>query len=225
MKSLTSELKQITEQVAAQEKEFGSREYVVGEYNRRVEEYNRAKVEVQNSQKSLKVSIHFLLKSELFNWLFLNKYFKIRKCLRWANNAKTSSANFATVLCRAPITSSNTCWEPGILRHAILLNFFECCWLFINFVIYRVPSNSVPNTRLWTWLLLLLAGRNRLSRRRSAPVALLEVEPTFARWVVENDHSPPFASFLPCGMPSRAHSEFLTNSMSTWYTILHKNRV
>ncbi len=54
-KTLKSELRQIIEQVAAQEKEYGSREYVLGEYRRRKADHERALSEVFNSRRSLQV--------------------------------------------------------------------------------------------------------------------------------------------------------------------------
>lgn len=55
LKTLNSELRQIKEQVAAQELEYGSREHVLNEYRRRQTDYERANSEVRNSQRSLKV--------------------------------------------------------------------------------------------------------------------------------------------------------------------------
>ena len=55
LKSLHSELKRIKEQVATQEKEFGSKDYVLGEFWRRKIENQRAEKEVGNSQRSFKV--------------------------------------------------------------------------------------------------------------------------------------------------------------------------
>lgn len=60
VKNLNSELRQIKEQVAAQEKEYGSREYVLNEYRRRKVDYERANSEVANSQRSLKVKMNFV---------------------------------------------------------------------------------------------------------------------------------------------------------------------
>ena len=57
MKQLNAELRRITEQVAAQEKEYGSREYVLSEYRRRRVEFDQANSEVCNLQRSLKVVI------------------------------------------------------------------------------------------------------------------------------------------------------------------------
>ena len=56
LKTLCSELNQVIEQLAAQEKEFGTREYVLKEYRRRKQAYDAASCEVVNSQRSLKVS-------------------------------------------------------------------------------------------------------------------------------------------------------------------------
>lgn len=50
-----SELKRIKEQVATQEKEFGSKDYVLSEFARRRKDFERAEKEVGNSQRSLKV--------------------------------------------------------------------------------------------------------------------------------------------------------------------------
>lgn len=55
LKNLNSEHRHIMEQVAAQEKEYGSRDYVFNEYQRRKEDFDRANSEVKNSQRSLKV--------------------------------------------------------------------------------------------------------------------------------------------------------------------------
>ena len=55
LKNLDSELRQLTEQISAQEKEFGSRDYVFSEFRRRKTEHERANSEVTASQSSLKV--------------------------------------------------------------------------------------------------------------------------------------------------------------------------
>lgn len=55
LKNLNSELRQLKEQIAAQEKEYGSREYVLNEYRRRKVDYERACSEITCSQGSLKV--------------------------------------------------------------------------------------------------------------------------------------------------------------------------
>ena len=52
MKSLKLELKQITEQVAAREEEFGSKEEVFAEYEKRVKDVQRSRLQLANVQKS-----------------------------------------------------------------------------------------------------------------------------------------------------------------------------
>jgi len=54
LKTLNCELKQIILQLQSQEKEFGTREYVLTEYRRRKQGYDAASSEVINSQRSLK---------------------------------------------------------------------------------------------------------------------------------------------------------------------------
>ncbi|XP_057377924.1 structural maintenance of chromosomes protein 6-like [Daphnia carinata] len=54
LKNLNSELRQLKEQIVAQEKEYGSPEYVLNEYRRRKADYERALSEITCSQGSLK---------------------------------------------------------------------------------------------------------------------------------------------------------------------------
>jgi len=46
------ELKQITEQVAAREEEFGTKEEVFAEYEKRVKDVQRSRLQLTNVQKS-----------------------------------------------------------------------------------------------------------------------------------------------------------------------------
>lgn len=55
LKALNSELRQIKEQISAQEKEYGSRDHVMTEYRRRKKEFERANDEVLGSKSSLMV--------------------------------------------------------------------------------------------------------------------------------------------------------------------------
>lgn len=61
LKTLSSELRQIKEQIAAQEKEYGSRDHVMREYHRHKQEYERANQEVTSSQNSLRVSCDHII--------------------------------------------------------------------------------------------------------------------------------------------------------------------
>lgn len=55
LKNLNSELRQLEQQIVAQEKELGSRDHVFSEYRRRKVDFERAFSEVTGVQSSLKV--------------------------------------------------------------------------------------------------------------------------------------------------------------------------
>jgi len=55
LKSLNLELKQITDQVAAREREFGTRESVFAEYEKRVKDVERSRIEVTSVQQTTQV--------------------------------------------------------------------------------------------------------------------------------------------------------------------------
>ena len=75
MKSLKLELKQITEQVAAREEEFGSKEEVFAEYEKRVKDVQRSRLQLTNVQKSTLVKYKF----KRFLLFFSNILFLFRK--------------------------------------------------------------------------------------------------------------------------------------------------
>jgi len=75
LKSLKLELKQITEQVAAREEEFGSKEEVFAEYEKRVKDVQRSRLQLTNVQKSTLVKYKF----KRFLLFFSNILFLFRK--------------------------------------------------------------------------------------------------------------------------------------------------
>ena len=91
LKTLNSELKQIIEQLKSQEKEFGTREYVLTEYRRRKQAYDAASNEVVNSQRSLKVKMRNILPYERFNYGILTNF---QKMVQMAKQRKEFIASF-----------------------------------------------------------------------------------------------------------------------------------
>jgi len=138
LKTLNSELKQIIEQLKSQEKEFGTREYVLTEFRRRKQAYDAASSEVINSQRSLKVKLKtfwpswiIMLQVILF-CLFVCLFF--RKWSTWPNSAKSSLPAFVKVSCWERTMYSKLYWELGTLKY--IFNFYALhqtrYWFFIH---------------------------------------------------------------------------------------------
>ena len=70
--SLLSELKQMKEHVAAQEREMGTRTQVREEFNLRSEAFNRAVEEVKRAQSSLKVQVQGSLSLANIQFTFIS---------------------------------------------------------------------------------------------------------------------------------------------------------
>ncbi|EFX80525.1 putative SMC6, structural maintenance of chromosome protein 6, copy B [Daphnia pulex] len=72
LKNLNSELRQLEQQIVAQEKELGSRDHVFAEYRRRKVDYERAFSEVTGVQSSLKKMMEMSKKRKDFIRIFRN---------------------------------------------------------------------------------------------------------------------------------------------------------